>query len=184
MIRINITPAAFDAIAAMLVLGTVAVEPERAENGDIYVCRSSRPNEAQGAARSRRELQRRHSQAGEGRGWQSNDDPLTANKATALRTSGLMALRCVVRSGGAHGLGEVGMTIDSIERHSCARVEGGAGAEVCCFWRERCAGICPDTAARMMRDPIRTFRTMTVGERKRFWPLVEESFAGTRGISA
>jgi hypothetical protein len=36
----------------------------------------------------------------------------------------------------------------------------------------------------MMRDPIRTFRTMTVGERKRFWPLVEESFAGTRGISA
>ena len=38
MIRINITPAAFDAIAAMLVLGTVAVEPERAENGDIYVC--------------------------------------------------------------------------------------------------------------------------------------------------
>ena len=34
MIRINITPAAFD---ATLVLGTVAVEPERAENGDIYI---------------------------------------------------------------------------------------------------------------------------------------------------
>jgi hypothetical protein len=38
-----------------------------------------------------------------------------------------------------------------------------------------CTGICPDTAARMMRDPIRTFRTMTIGERKRFWPLVEAS---------
>lgn len=37
------------------------------------------------------------------------------------------------------------------------------------------SGICPDTAARMMRDPIRTFKTMTVGERKRFWPLVEAS---------
>jgi hypothetical protein len=29
MIRIAITPAAFDAVAATLVLGTVAVEPER-----------------------------------------------------------------------------------------------------------------------------------------------------------
>jgi hypothetical protein len=35
------------------------------------------------------------------------------------------------------------MTIDSIEGHSCARVEGGAGAEVCCFWREHCDGL-PD----------------------------------------
>lgn len=42
-------------------------------------------------------------------------------------------------------------------------------------------GICPDTAARMMRDPIRTFRTMTIGERKRFWPLVQESLERTRG---
>jgi hypothetical protein len=37
MTRINITPAAFDVIAATLVLGTAAVEPERAENGDIYI---------------------------------------------------------------------------------------------------------------------------------------------------
>ena len=185
MIRINITPAAFDAIAAMLVLGTVAVEPERAENGDIYVCRSSRPNEAQGAARSRRELQRRHSQAGEGRGWQSNDDPLTANKSYGAANVGAdgSGMRCSVRR---RAWPRRGRNDDRQyrERHSCARVEGGAGAEVSCFWRERCAGICPDTAAQMMRDPIRTFRTMTVGERKRFWPLVEESFAGTRGISA
>ena len=32
------------------------------------------------------------------------------------------------------------------------------------------AGICPNTAARMMADPIKTFRTMTVGERARLWP--------------
>jgi hypothetical protein len=37
MIRINITPAAFDAIAATLVLGTVAVEPERAEDGGLHI---------------------------------------------------------------------------------------------------------------------------------------------------
>jgi hypothetical protein len=37
MIRIAITPAAFDAVVATLVLGTVAVEPERAEDGDIYI---------------------------------------------------------------------------------------------------------------------------------------------------
>jgi hypothetical protein len=42
------------------------------------------------------------------------------------------------------------------------------------------AGICPDTAARMMSDPIMTFRTMTVGERKLFWPLVEASLGRTQ----
>jgi hypothetical protein len=36
MIRIAITPAAFDAIAATLVLGTVAVEPERAQASLLY----------------------------------------------------------------------------------------------------------------------------------------------------
>lgn len=47
------------------------------------------------------------------------------------------------------------------------------------------AGICPNTAARMMADPIRTFRTMTVGERARFWPLVEVSLARKKqGIAA
>jgi hypothetical protein len=37
MIRIAITPAAYAAIAATLALGTVAVEPERAANGSVYV---------------------------------------------------------------------------------------------------------------------------------------------------
>ena len=37
MIRIAITPAAYAAIAATLALGTVAVEPERAEDGYVYV---------------------------------------------------------------------------------------------------------------------------------------------------
>jgi hypothetical protein len=41
MIRITITPAAYAAIAATLALGTVAVEPERARNGDISI-RASR----------------------------------------------------------------------------------------------------------------------------------------------
>jgi hypothetical protein len=35
VIRIAITPAAYAAIAATLALGTVAVEPELAENGDV-----------------------------------------------------------------------------------------------------------------------------------------------------
>jgi hypothetical protein len=35
MIGIAITPAAFDAVAATLVLGTVAVEPERDEDGSV-----------------------------------------------------------------------------------------------------------------------------------------------------
>ena len=36
------------------------------------------------------------------------------------------------------------------------------------------AGICPDTAKRMERDPVATFQhNMTIGERERFWPLVE-----------
>jgi hypothetical protein len=37
MIRIAITPAAFEAIAATLALGTVAVEPERAEDGNVHI---------------------------------------------------------------------------------------------------------------------------------------------------
>jgi hypothetical protein len=37
MIRSAITPAAFDAVAATLVLGTVAVEPERAQDGSGHV---------------------------------------------------------------------------------------------------------------------------------------------------
>jgi hypothetical protein len=37
MIRIAITPAAFDAVVATLVLGTVAVEPKRAEDGSVHI---------------------------------------------------------------------------------------------------------------------------------------------------
>jgi hypothetical protein len=37
MVRIAISQVAFDAIVATLPLGSVAVEPERAENGDVYV---------------------------------------------------------------------------------------------------------------------------------------------------
>jgi hypothetical protein len=37
MIRITITPAAFAAIAATLALGTVAVEPERDEDGSVHI---------------------------------------------------------------------------------------------------------------------------------------------------
>jgi hypothetical protein len=37
MIRITITPAAFAAIAATLALGTVAVEPERAQDGGVHI---------------------------------------------------------------------------------------------------------------------------------------------------
>jgi hypothetical protein len=36
-IRIAITPADYEAIAATLPLGTVAVEPERAADGSVYV---------------------------------------------------------------------------------------------------------------------------------------------------
>ena len=37
MIRIAITPAAYAAISATLALGTVAVEPERAEDGSAHI---------------------------------------------------------------------------------------------------------------------------------------------------
>ena len=37
MIRIAITPAAYAAIAATLALGTVAVEPERAQDGSVHI---------------------------------------------------------------------------------------------------------------------------------------------------
>ena len=37
MIRIAITPAAFEAIAATLALGTVAVEPKRAQGGSVHI---------------------------------------------------------------------------------------------------------------------------------------------------
>jgi hypothetical protein len=37
MIRLQISAEAYDAIAQTLALGTVAAEPKRAENGDIYI---------------------------------------------------------------------------------------------------------------------------------------------------
>jgi hypothetical protein len=37
MVRISITPAAYAAIAATLALGTVAVEPERAQDGSVHI---------------------------------------------------------------------------------------------------------------------------------------------------
>jgi hypothetical protein len=37
VIRIAITPAAFDAVVATLALGTVAVEPERAQGGSVHI---------------------------------------------------------------------------------------------------------------------------------------------------
>ena len=37
MIRITITPAACEAITATLSLGTVAVEPERDEDGSVHI---------------------------------------------------------------------------------------------------------------------------------------------------
>ena len=37
MIRLAITPAAYAALAASLPWGTVGVERERAENGDVYI---------------------------------------------------------------------------------------------------------------------------------------------------
>jgi len=37
MVRISITPAAYAAIAATLALGTVAVEPERDEDGSVHI---------------------------------------------------------------------------------------------------------------------------------------------------
>jgi hypothetical protein len=37
MIRIAITPAAYAAIAATLALGTVGVEPERAQDGGVHI---------------------------------------------------------------------------------------------------------------------------------------------------
>jgi hypothetical protein len=37
MILIAITPAAFEAVVAALVLGTVAVEPERDEDGSVHI---------------------------------------------------------------------------------------------------------------------------------------------------
>jgi hypothetical protein len=37
MIRVAITAEAFDAVAAMLALGTVAVEPERAQDGSVHI---------------------------------------------------------------------------------------------------------------------------------------------------
>jgi hypothetical protein len=54
MIRITITPAAYEAIAGTLPWGTVGVEPQRAENGDYFHLRDAgRREQAQGAARSR-----------------------------------------------------------------------------------------------------------------------------------
>jgi hypothetical protein len=65
--------AAFDAVVATLVLGTVAVEPERDENGSVHIWLDPDPGEAQGAARPRRELQRRDPAAGKGRRRRLNE---------------------------------------------------------------------------------------------------------------
>ena len=54
----------YAAIAATLALGTVAVEPERAHDGGVHIWLDP---QAQGAARPRRELQRRHPEAGKRR---------------------------------------------------------------------------------------------------------------------
>lgn len=45
------------------------------------------------------------------------------------------------------------------------------------------AGICKDTATRMMGDPIFAFRSMTKNERRQFWPLVEASLDRSRAHS-
>ena len=37
MIRVAITPAAYAAIASTMALGTVAVEPERAQDGGVHI---------------------------------------------------------------------------------------------------------------------------------------------------
>jgi hypothetical protein len=82
MVRIAISQAAFDAVAATLVLGTIAVEPERDEDGSVHIWLDPDVLARLKVLRwPRRELQRRHFQGREGREWQSNDDPLTANKS-------------------------------------------------------------------------------------------------------
>jgi hypothetical protein len=56
------------AIAATLALGTVAVEPERAEDGSVHVWLDPRVLAKLKALRGPgRKLQRRHHEAGEGR---------------------------------------------------------------------------------------------------------------------
>ena len=66
MIRIAITPAAFEAIAATLPRQRWIREQASAQRRLVYLARPCRRRQAQGSARPRRILQRRHSAAGGG----------------------------------------------------------------------------------------------------------------------
>jgi|SRR5580704_2487465 hypothetical protein len=68
MIRITISPAAFEAIAKTLPLGSVGYENKTNERGErlIWLDRAVVGRLSQGHARPGRELQRRDHQAGEG----------------------------------------------------------------------------------------------------------------------
>jgi hypothetical protein len=68
MIRIAITPAAFEAIAATLPLGPVAVEPQTDANGERLIWLDPAVVDPPVPARPGRELQRRDLAAGEGGG--------------------------------------------------------------------------------------------------------------------
>jgi hypothetical protein len=65
MIRISITPAAFDAVAATLPLGSVGYEREKGEGGAVAIWLDRAVVERLRAMRGPRgELQRRHPAAG------------------------------------------------------------------------------------------------------------------------
>jgi hypothetical protein len=66
MIRIAITQAAHDAIAATLPLGSVGYEAQRTEKGEVHIWLEERWLEATRPARPQRELQRRDPEI---RGW-------------------------------------------------------------------------------------------------------------------
>ena len=65
LFRLTITAAAFAAIADTIPQ-SVSMEAQRAPDGGYFIWLDPRCRPAQGAARPRRELQRRHSQDGEG----------------------------------------------------------------------------------------------------------------------
>jgi hypothetical protein len=65
---IAITPAAFEAIAATLPLGSVSFEAEANERGERLVWLERSARQARRPAEARRELQRRDLTAGRGRG--------------------------------------------------------------------------------------------------------------------
>jgi hypothetical protein len=64
MIRIAITHAAYNSICATLPLGSVAVEPYYNERGERRLAGGGLGQQARRDARTGREYQRRHSQAG------------------------------------------------------------------------------------------------------------------------